>query len=308
MLTSKLLMAVAPLYLMIAAGFVAGRYLGISGSTIGRLVIFVIVPITFTCSVTTLPWDPAWLLMPFVMFMLSSVMAVGMYQLAKLLYPKGDSQINLIAQASGTGNTGYFGLPIFVALYGTEYLGAYMLGVIGISIAESTVCYYLLSRGACTPRESFMRLFKMPALYACSLGILFNYMGLGDHWFIQDTLKNFKGAYIVCGMMVVGAGLAASEHFKIDLKFNSIMFTQRFILWPLLSIAVGTGVLILGLLPPLAIPIIAILSVVPLAANTVAFATYMNIHPDKAALSVLMSTLLAVVYIPLVLPWVLEAF
>jgi malate permease and related proteins len=306
MLTHHLFIAVIPLYIMIVAGYVAGRYVGVQSGALSRLVIFVIVPVAFSTSVATLPWQPAWLLLPVMLFAASSLIAVLIYYGASMIFVKGDTRINLAAMAAGTGNTGYFGLPIFIMLYGEQYVGAYMLGVIGISISESTVCYYLLCRGQASVQDSLKRLYKMPALYACAVGIALNMLGVGEWPVIKSTLGAFKGAYIVCGMMVVGAGLSSGGQFVFDGRLTGLLFGAKFIVWPLLAMVIGVGVHSLGIVPLLALPIIAILSVVPLAANTVAFATYMNIHPEKAALVVLLSTIMALPYIPLALPWLLR--
>jgi len=42
------------------------------------------------------------------------------------------------------------------------------------------------------------------------------------------------------------------------------------------------------------------MAIVPLAANTAAYAIGLRVHPDKAALAVLASTLFALFYIPLI--------
>jgi malate permease and related proteins len=40
------------------------------------------------------------------------------------------------------------------------------------------------------------------------------------------------------------------------------------------------------------------MAIVPLAANTVALATELKVHPERAAIAVLLSTLFALFYIP----------
>jgi predicted permease len=57
----------------------------------------------------------------------------------------------------------------------------------------------------------------------------------------------------------------------------------------------------LHLFNPLIYHVLALLAIVPLAANTVAYATQLNAHPEKAAVTVLASTLWALIYIPLIM-------
>jgi len=47
-------------------------------------------------------------------------------------------------------------------------------------------------------------------------------------------------------------------------------------------------------------PLFTLFSIFPIAANKVAFATELKVHPEKAALTVFLSTLFALFYIPLV--------
>ena len=49
---------------------------------------------------------------------------------------------------------------------------------------------------------------------------------------------------------------------------------------------------------PSIVNVLLILSLVPLAANTVAIATELKTHPEKASLAVLLSTLFALFFIP----------
>ncbi len=46
--------------------------------------------------------------------------------------------------------------------------------------------------------------------------------------------------------------------------------------------------------------VMILMSIVPLAANTVAFATELKAQPEKASVAVLLSTLFALFYIPLI--------
>jgi predicted permease len=53
-----------------------------------------------------------------------------------------------------------------------------------------------------------------------------------------------------------------------------------------------------------------LMSIVPLASNTVAFATKLGVHPEKSAITVLASTLFVLFYIPLfvtfIFPWIVN--
>ena len=46
-----------------------------------------------------------------------------------------------------------------------------------------------------------------------------------------------------------------------------------------------------------------LVSIVPLAVNTVVVASLFNIQPEKAATAVLLSTIFALIYVPLMVNW-----
>lgn len=292
--------AILPLYLMIALGFIAGRKLHVSGQAIAGMVIYLIVPVVFFGAVATTRFDPAYFFLPVVTFALSAGMSFAGYHIARRVCP--DSRANLVGQAAGTGNTGYFGVPLFLAMQPESTLGVYILAMIGISVSEATVGYYLLARGNFTRREAVRRVLRLPLLYACAAGLLVNALGgLPETKMVTQTLQQFRGAYIILGMMMVGLGLSRMHKFELDGRFTGLVFVQRLLFWPLATVGLlALDRVTVGIFDPLAASVLITLSAVPLAANTVAFATQLDIHPEKAATAVLLSTVVAVGMVPVV--------
>jgi predicted permease len=293
-----LISAILPLYLMIALGYVAGRWLHVSSQQIAGMVIYLIVPVVFFGAVATTPLNPSYLLLPVIAFLMSAVMALVMYTVARRLFR--DATANLIGQASCTANTGYFGVPLFLSLQPEHALGVYLLAIIGISVSEATLGYYIIARGHFTAREAVRKLLRLPLLYACAAGLVTNVLVPAWPEVMIKTLIQFRGAYVVLGMMMIGVGLASLKGLEVNRRFLAVLFVQKFVLWPLLAISI---ILLdrLGpqLLDPLATSVILTFSLVPLAANTVAFAAQLRVHPEKAAAAVLISTILALGYLPL---------
>lgn len=293
-----LLTKILPLYGMIALGYIGGKYLSVSRTDIATVVIYLFVPVVFFGAVATTPLTPQYLALPFIAFLMSAVMAFSVFYIAGKIYQ--DSQKNLIGMAACTGNTGYFGMPIFLALYPETHVGVYLLAILGITIAESTIGYYLLARGNFTVRDSLIKLAKMPTIYAVTAGLLFNLSGFTMPEIVMETHAKFRGGYIILGMMMIGLGLSGIKHFTFGKRFLSLLLIQKFIGWPLLAFAIiAVDRHTVQLFDDLARTCILIFSTVPLAANTVAFATTLNIHPEKAAAAVMLSTLVALAYIPL---------
>jgi len=210
-----------------------------------------------------------------------------------------------LAFTAGAGNTGYFGLPVVLALFGQDQLGTAVFVILGIILYENSLGFFITARGQHTGREALAKVLRLPALYAFFLGLFVNLSHLGISPIVSDAMANFKGAYTVLGMMLVGLALSQITKLSFDRKFTAMAFAAKFLVYPLVFI----GVVLLDnnffhLYGTLTHKVILLMSIVPLASNTVAYATRLNTHPEKAAVAVFLSTLFALVYIPLFITFV----
>jgi predicted permease len=103
-------------------------------------------------------------------------------------------------------------------------------------------------------------------------------------------------------MMLIGLGIGTSKKLQFDIKFTAITFFAKFAVWPfLILLIILLDKSFLHIYNLQIYKVMLLLSIVPLAANAVAFSTVLKLHPEKAALAVLLSTLFALFYIPLMI-------
>ena len=113
---------------------------------------------------------------------------------------------------------------------------------------------------------------------------------------------NLRGAYSVLGMMIIGMTLGRVRFSELDPRFIGASLAVRFGLWPLVSLAAVLALqATLGIGEELALALLLV-GIVPLAANLVVVAMELGSRAEKAAVAVLISTLIA----PLVMPFYLE--
>ncbi len=288
----------APLYVVIGLGWFAGKRLKVQGESIARVLIYILSPAVIFHSVLALDLRPSLLLLPGTFFVLCIATCLLAYAVASLFWT--DAHRNILAFACGTGNTGYFGLPVAIALFGEKSAGLMVLGSLGALLFESTLGYFLVARGRHTAGESFRRLLRLPAPYACAAGLAINAFHPALPGALNDMFVNMRGAYSVAGSLMVGLGLSSVDRIRIDRAFTLLAFSFKFLLWPfLMFLAVSADRAWTGYLGEDAHRILLLLSIVPIAANTVAFATDLRAEPAKAATTVFLSTAFALVYIPL---------
>lgn len=290
------------LYAFVCLGFIAAKFFNIKKEALASLVIYILTPILFFHGVMGTTVLHGRIFLPLVIFVLASSLAVATYFFGRVLFKK--PALNILAFSAGNANSGYFGFPLAFLLYGEEGLGLAVLVALGFVIYENSVGFYLAARGRYSARDAFRRLLQLPSLYAFALALVLKAWNVEAPELVSGMATSVRGAYTVLGMMIVGMGIAEIRRSHFDLKFVSFAIGVKYLIWPLLMI----GFLRLeqatwnGFDSP-SRRALFLVSTVPLAANTVAFATLLKAEPEKSALAVILSTLLALLAIPLWLSW-----
>lgn len=290
---------IIPLYIIISLGFISGKYLNVKKEVLASLLIYIIAPVVIFNGVVTTNISVSTLSLPILFYILASITGMIFYKLAKYIWT--DTTKNIFGFAAGSGNTGYFGLPVAYAIFPPDLIGPVVLSILGFILFENTLGFFITARGHHTVMESIVKVLKLPTIYAFFLGLVINLSGIEFGQIYSDTVTNFRGAYTVLGMMIIGLGLANIKGFEFDLKFTGLTFLTKFLWWPLMVYGVIVADnLIFKIYNPSIHKVMILMSAVPLAANTVAFATELRAQPEKASVAVLLSTLFALFYIPLI--------
>ena len=288
-----------PLYVLIALGFVAGRYLNIDRNSIANLVIYLCLPVVAFGFVSNLEFHPSYIFLPILILFVSSAVGIAVYALGQKAF--GDNRANLLSMCASMPNSGYFGLPLVLLLFDARWVGVYMFMMLGVTVYEATIGYYIAARGSYSVRDSLNKLAKFPALYAIALALVFNMNDVQMPDLFNTYWAYFKGAYVVMGMMIIGVALASVDKLVFGPRFLSFVCTGKFVLWPVIM-----GLLtlldrnVLGVFNPEIHKLMLVIAIVPPAANIAAFAAQLNVQPEKAATTVLICTVLALFYIPLI--------
>ncbi len=262
--------------------------------------IYIIAPLTFFRGLTLGGPSVDYLLLTAALFVLASTIGLMVSLLARPFFAPEEAA--LLAFSAGTGNTGYFGLPVAMVLLPPEGVTLYLFSLLGITLYEFTVGYYLSARGRFSIRESLAKILRLPLIYAFAAALLVSGLGLTVPGAIMEGLDYFKYSYTVLGMMIIGMTLGRVTLREVDARFIAACVAARYVLWPMISLA---AVLLLqasiGISETLALALL-LLGIVPMAANVVVVAMELNIGPEKGAIAVLLTTLAA----PLLIPFYLK--
>lgn len=297
-----------PLYALVGLGCIAKRWLKVDSVSVASLVVYILAPLITFYAANTTPLVGSALLLPAFFLVLAVSVSLVFYVMGGWLFGRGSSRQFLLAATAGSGNAGYFGLGLALILFPKEQINLVVLSILGFIFYLHTFGFYLTARGRFSVRESCRRLARLPVLYAFLLGIALNVLhvhGSGSQY--VEFMSWLRGSYTVLGMMVVGLSVATITNTVFDFRFTIFSLLAKFVVWPLLAgifILVSTYVGVLY--PPEVVQVMWLLSVVPIATNTVTYAHLLDVHSDVSAVAVLVSTLLAAVYIPLLLPLLLQ--
>lgn len=296
-LALTLLVKIIPLYLLIAIGYLTNKFLHVTKEGIARMLIYVFSPAVVFLGTTQIKGNIELLLIPVIFFVVGTLLCLITYFFAEKIWHDGTEKI--VAFASGTGNTGYFGLPVCLALVGDEALGIVALVSIGLILFENTVGFYIVARASHTARAALKKLLYLPSLYAFIIGLTLNFSNITLGTEVVNFFNILKGGYVPLGMMIIGLGLAEITMDHLDWKFTFLTLFNKFIVWP----GIFLGLIYLDknqfhLFNQTVYSVLLIESLVPIAANCVSYATELKAHPQKVALVVVISTLIALFYIP----------
>jgi len=293
------LIKLIPLYIIIALGFLAGRFSNVSPESIAGLLIHIITPVVIIGYVADISITIANLTVPLLVFVMCAVMEGLFYWIGKRAFT--DSTANLLALSAATGNIGYFGIPLYVLLFPGDGLGVYMLAFTGMLFFELTLGFYMIARGRFSIWQSLKQFIKLPPVYAVFAGMAISVMHLPIPDVVRGMIENFRSVYIVLGSLMIGLGMSRIRKFEIDRRYTLLTHVAKFAVWPIMVYGIiSLDRYVLHMYNPVVYNCLIVFAVVPLMVDVVMFATQLHVKPEKAATGVFVSTVFALLYIPIV--------
>ena len=315
---------ILPLYFIILLGYIAGKYLEVQRESIAPLLLYIVVPVVTFKGILDSDINAQTLTYPLYFLVLGAFMSLSFFWLARLLgFSK--EKAGMLSLCTSLVNVGYYGLPLVLLVLGEKALGVSVMLILGLAIHECSVAYLVAASGKYSFKESLDKTLTLPILYSSLIAIAVNYFN--HHYYhevihylpsnietsllkpiwasINTMMERFISAYSLLGMIMIGLGISKIKNLKLDLAFMSLAYIAKFIIIP--GIAVGFIFLnknYFHFYDDLATQVIFLMSLVPIGANTISIATQLKLDVDKVAITTVISTLIALAYIPLVLNFV----
>ncbi len=290
-----------PLYLFIVAGYLLGVFLHLKRRPVALLLLYVLSPIVVFEGGWTAPLSRGTLALPVLFLVLCSVLCGIFYRVSGLIWKRKDSMRNLAAFASANGNSGYFGIPAGLALFGQQSLGIIVLCSLGFVLYESSTGFFVLARSNFTLRESVRKVVALPVLYAFALGVAANIWQVPEPAIVAVFLHDVRTVFSIMGMMLIGVSLAGERLSAIDGRLLAFTTAAKTIVWPVLMLfLIALDRHVFRMFGEDVHGVLLLMGMIPLAVNTVVYSSVLKVHPEKAAVAVMVSTCLALFFIPAV--------
>ncbi|MDX2368223.1 MAG: AEC family transporter [Colwellia sp.] len=223
---------------------------------------------------------------------------------------KNSASSAVFALSASYSNTIIVGLPVLLATIGEQVIGIVFLIVTFHSALLFALTAILATKSTEQTKEknkyfywlSFIKhTFNNPFIISILSGLLINVLGLSLPTFLQESLALIGQPAITLALFILGGALAF-YHVRQALTFISIACVSKLILLP--SLVFLTTHYLFNF-QPLIITVLIVLSACPTGVNAYPIAATHQQHQQTVAGTIVVSTLLSTITIPLWLSFIL---
>lgn len=293
---SILLPAVVPVALIILIGVIAQRTLSLDQATLSRLALYILIPALVGDKLyrTTVSLKGAMGLVAG--FVISSallyLLVLGINQFGNL--PKAMGKSLLVTTIFG--NVGNLGLPMNSFAFGEEGLERAIICLITSAILLFGVMPAILKGKGW--RYGVSVTLKLPLFWAMVAGIAFHVLQVEFPYRLDAGIEQLGKSSIPIALIILGMQLA-STGFALGV-YELFASALRLFVAPAIALGVGLMLQLTGL----DLKVLVLQTAMPAAVNTVLMVGEFGGEADRAARTVVVSTLLSFVSLPLIL-WIL---
>jgi len=277
---------ILPLYTLIFSGYIFGKKKKYDLSYVSDIVFYLLAPILVFISVYKLNLNSNLILK---LFFANTFYALSSLTILSLIFYKIDkSNYKAISLSLTFSNVAYLGLPLIFFLYGDKGLEIAVINFLVISFLHFSLGIYYLS-------GNFKELISIPFLYTFILAIIFKKLKIS----LSSSLINF--------MELTGKSSLPLMLISLGTRLASISFEDVFkgIIYASLKFIVNFSLLILSAkifsLKGLEFYVFVLQNILPSAILNYVFCEKYNKNPNIVSSIILFSTLLSLIYLPLVI-------
>lgn len=185
------------------------------------------------------------------------------------------------------GNTANLGIPLGIALFGTQSVGYTSIINIANVFFIYTIGVFFYAKSEFDIKKSLLEIVKIPILWSALVAIIFNSFEIPINSHIDRFLEMGAYATIVIQLMIFGIYLASVKIKTIDFAFSGKIITIKHFILP----AIGLIVIWISGIDKYAGAILFMELIVPLAVNNVNMAALYRCKPEKVTEAILTTSI-----------------
>lgn len=225
-----------PILLLSGAGFLLGRILHLDSRPLGRVIFYILSPVLIFSILSSSKLAVASILL--MVGYTASVMllvAIIAFSIGRLLRLEPHA-LTAVVLTSMFANNGNYGLPLIAFAFGQEALAYASIYFVTNSLLFYTLGVLIASLGHLRTKEALLGLFKVPAIYAILLAVVFIQTGWTLPGPIQKTVDLTASGAVPAMLILLGLELQKVE-WTHNLRALSIPVVCRLLVGP--AIALG---------------------------------------------------------------------
>lgn len=288
-----LLPAIIPVAFIIFIGFIASKKLIFQQKTLSQLMVYILAPALVADSLYTTQisiQNAAKLLLG--VFSIAIMLYLVILGLSHLFKLSSITRKSLMAAALYPNN-GNMGLPLVDFALGTAGLERAIIYMIGSSILLFGVSPAILA--GTRLRESLILTLKLPLIWAMLAGLSLKLLQIKLPFNLGESLHLLGRAAIPIALLILGMKLANTP-FSVA-KFELVSLNLRLIIAPVIALVIGKIIQ----LDSLDLQVLILQSAMPTAVNTVVLVAEFGGDATRVARTIVVTTLLSFLTLPMVL-------
>ncbi len=294
-LFSILINIILPIVLVAGAGYILARTLGVEARPLSRTMLYFFTPALIFGSAYKTKLSTEYIEIALFALVISFLMAFLAWLLAKVMrYDR------LTASGFSLGivfvNAGNYGLPLILFAYGQEGLARAALYFTMSAILTQTLAIFIAARGRAGVREALVNVFKMPLVYAVTLGLLFNFTGFTVPDPLMKSVDLAADAAVPVMLVILGIELAHAR-IEQDRMTIGLATVAKLVLAPLLAFPLASVMQLQGVTRSVCI----VEASMPTAVMASIVAVEFDARPKLVTGIVFASTLLSIVSLTILL-------
>jgi predicted permease len=199
---------IAPVFIIIAAGFLIQRLTSVENRSLSDLILYVFTPcLVFTSIVQSSLGERTWADIALITVATAFVMMSVSWSIGKALHLDQKSMSAFIL-ATSLVNTGNYGLPVNLLAFGQAGLELAVVYFVVSSVVSYTLGVFVASHGTQSLKESLRSVVRLPHIYAVLVAFAVKLLGVGVPDLIFEPVNLMGQAAIPVMLVVLGMELA----------------------------------------------------------------------------------------------------